>query len=228
MSLWDLLSDEVFIIIFGFLSWKDLPRLRLVCSHWHCLSQDEALRKRLVSVFEPNEKDLTSNDGIVYWFGIKGGTRPWKNPAEKLRLTLSTSHRIFVSSSLVEPFADVPPKDAYFSTSPHPWFSIDVSPFQVIPTHYKLKNGGGRGCCMVDWAFEGRPAGDKPWEIIREHPADRTFKSDGTNGYGTHVFEVKSDKGFAAFRIRQKNDVAFFVHRFELYGKLFIPSKAKT
>jgi len=206
-------------MILGFLEWTNLSNITRVCSMWHSFLKDPLfLQKFVIGTLAP-----TDVNGVIYWFATEGGSVAWSNPAIKLNLQysdLENLHHSLDLPDLVRTFDDVENNDKYFSSNGNPWFSVDIpSPHALIPSHYKLKNGGGRGCVIKTWNFEGRTR-KSDWVVIKEHINEEIFEQDQTNGFGSHVFQVTCKTPYTSFRIVQLNGRHFFVHRIELYGRL--------
>jgi len=211
-------------MVFEWLTWNEIPCLRKVCKWWCRVISDPFLLRSFAPEFRPTESDPMANDGVIYWIVTQGNNTP-SDLAQRLHLTYCPIiHSNYDFNCLVMPFDTATNKDTYFQIDEmprHPWFSLDLRPMGLIPTHYKMKNGGGRGCVIKTWTFEGKTP-NRDWEVIREHQDDLIFDTDGTNGFGTHVFEVQCKKPFTAFRVVQKNNIYCYIHRIELYGKVVL------
>jgi len=111
--------------------------------------------------------------------------------------------------------------DAYLNAT---WFAVDLLTYRWQPSHYSMKNGGGRGLVLRDWTIEGKQTDSEDWTVLRRYTNDGIYANDGQNGFGLHVFpvdEAHTKKWFKHIRcVRTDGKRSFYVHRWELYGAM--------
>jgi len=177
----------------------------------------------------PPEGDLFKDTGAFYMIGTSLGKKPFVNPHSSGAIRVFTSDTPGWSSGwseldLVENLATARDLTTDRSMNTGTWFAVDLKDYRINPTHYAMKNGGGRGLVLRDWNFEAKVnEGDAAWIVLRRHSSDSTYGSDGTNGFGLHSFPIDSPtkEFYRFFRIsRTDTSQAIYVHRWEIYGNL--------
>ncbi|ETO36723.1 hypothetical protein RFI_00341, partial [Reticulomyxa filosa] len=157
-------------------------------------------------------------NGILYFFGTRGGTKTYENPG--------TLGMIIINS------ADSEPVDAFIGrkvvrcvTKPGAscWFSVDFVDKYIKPSHYTLRHYVSWDTeCLRNWVIEGSLDGEK-WLVLRQHNNDQ-----GLNARGQAFTWALHDYGcaFRRFRIKQtgpNNNNHYFLacSGFEVYGTLY-------
>jgi len=176
----------------------------------------------------PPEGDLFKDTGAFYMIGSSFGKKPFVNPHTSGAIRMFTSDTPGWSSGwsetdLVDNLSTARDLTTDRSMNTGTWFAVDLKDYRINPTHYAMKNGGGRGLVLRDWNFEGKVNEADAWTVLRRHSSDSTYGSDGTNGFGLHSFPIDSPtkEFYRFFRIlRTDSNQAIYVHRWEIYGNL--------
>ena len=103
----------------------------------------------------------------------------------------------------------------------NPWICFDFRDFQVIPSNYTIRSCDS-GYDPKSWVIEGSKDSSN-WEILDEQKNCNFLNGD----FKTHTFDINNSKSqqFRYLRMRLtdtnwKNDYAFIINSFELYGTL--------
>jgi len=177
------------------------------------------------------------SNGVFHFIGTSGEKKPWVNPhtSGEIIMTAAASWSggpSFTDKDLVETVESGKGVTTDINVGGK-WFQVDLKDWRLDPSHYAMKNGGGRGLVIRDWNFEAKCSETDPWESLREHRSDGVYADDGQGGFGLHVFELKKknpkeQKWYRFFRINRTDSTSnIYCHRWELYGKLKKPSGKK-
>jgi len=172
--------------------------------------------------------DEYGDGGIFWWIGSGGGKKTWANAHTAGLIRMFTSDNPgwtsgWTEANVVDLLSTSRTLSTDYSMNTGTWFAVDLKDFRVCPTHYSMRNGGGRGLVLRDWALEAKVKETDSWTAIRRHTGDSTYGSDGKNGYGLHRFAIDPvpKEFYRFFRIlRTDTNKAIYVHRWEIYGTI--------
>jgi len=165
------------------------------------------------------QEDFDQN-GILYWLGTNGKTKPWSNPSHLKEVKLESSPLMRDSKDVS---AIVGREAVRCVTKPvdKSWFQIDFLHRKIKPKHYMLRHYiTWDSEAMRNWKFEGSNSGDK-WDLLREHVKDESLCAKGQS----HTWELDTQEFYSMFRIlqtgvnsNQHNYLA--LSGFEIYGEM--------
>jgi hypothetical protein len=149
-------------------------------------------------------------DGVLYYLGTAGGTRPYENPHggdSGVKATMSSEHP-GEGASDPKRFAQHDHRgDVCNCTNnkPNDWMAVDLGETHLLaPDHYALQadsfSDGNRK--LRHWVLEASVDGKK-WEVLRKHDNDKSC--DKAMGVATWALDadVVGGRSFRHFRIRQ-------------------------
>jgi hypothetical protein len=169
------------------------------------------------------------HQGVFYWLGTEGRTKPYKNPGlTNIVECLSTSTFSTTPEFKHTPSHFIDYALSYtYATNPNAYVTVSLEPskMHLKPTHYSISSMIRQSWVFLrNWRFEGSDDGNT-WKIIREHVNDDSIKNCGDNP----SFKVECDKFYSHFRIYNVGpssdssaDYLCF-SKLELYGTLNKP-----
>jgi len=171
---------------------------------------------RYVSDFDEN--------GVLYYLGTGGGTRPWINPHDSGDVICCWSS---VNGGTVSRFVG---RVAQFSNTKNTawsWMMVDLGEGRSLtPNYYTLRHDSNNSHYLRHWRLEGRVCGGGPsdgtWVALRTHTGDVSL-----NGYGASAsWSVEGAReSYRCFRVIQTglnsiNNHYLMCSGVELYGDL--------
>jgi hypothetical protein len=88
----------------------------------------------------PHTTKIDTN-GILYFIGTGGGTRPWSNPCES-RLVVVTSSPLMRDSTPCSAVVGREVVRCVTLAEPNAFFAVDLVNKWVVPSHYTLRFAG--------------------------------------------------------------------------------------
>jgi hypothetical protein len=166
--------------------------------------------------------------GVFHMIGTNGGKKSHSNPhtdgSIRMYIEPGTNWTGGISEQqLVDTLTSGRSNstDCYLSGT---WFAVDLKQYRWRPSHYSMRNGGGRGLVLRDWTIEAKVNDSDEWEVLRRYTNDPIYANDGQNGFGLHVFPIEepyTKKWYKHIRmVRSDGKRSFYIHRWELYGQL--------
>lgn len=161
-------------------------------------------------------------NGIIYFIGSCGKTKPWINPGLRSMKIVSVKSCELVRDS--EPaFSWIGRGTVRCATRNlmNSWFSVDFIKKFIRPTHYSLRHYSSWDTeALRFWVFEGSND-ENSWTIISQHQSDTSLKKRGA----THTWKVNCSNAFRIFRIRltgynSNNHFHLCCSGFEIYGEV--------
>jgi len=114
-------------------------------------------------------------NGVLYYIGTAGGSRPYVNPCESgdIAVEWSSIHNGEVANFVQHTYSK---KWAYTKSEPYTWMLVDLGHRRsLIPTAYSLRHGyNNNRYCLRNWELQGRgnPAADGAeggWVVLKAH-----------------------------------------------------------
>jgi len=161
--------------------------------------------------------DFDTN-GVICWLGTELGTKSFENPS------LSGKVKVARSSDGSGQAKDAINREPATYTSTNygsgQWYSFNISPHSLIPTHYTLRHDASDGGFIRNWVFQGSND-NVNWITISTHVNDTSITSPKSSA--TWKIEPAATQTFTQFRIFQmgKNSTGFtslILAGFEIYG----------
>jgi hypothetical protein len=167
-------------------------------------------------------------NGVLYWIGSRGGTRPYANPHESGDVVVTFSRRGTGKESHfvqhVNSSQDCHTDDEKFS-----WMQVDLGPSRSLrPNYYCLRHGLRLNeYCLRSWQLQGSNDGST-WTVLDDQEND--FSLTG-GGFSTAAWGIESKDGasYRVFRILQtgpshsscSDNLRVACAGIELYGDLY-------
>jgi len=168
-------------------------------------------------------EDFDTN-GILYYIGSNGLTKPWENPAKTGLVDLQISHRLGKLEMNKNNTIGREAIENFWGDSTPIWFSVDLGEGNYVRvTDYTLRHGYGAANSYIhNWEFLGSKDGVK-WDVLHNG-----FRSPFNYGFQTHTFKIKPTKEYyRMFKVVQKGNYYLegsegspflCIAGFELYG----------
>lgn len=185
----------------------------------------ELLETQQKKIFQYSNTPFDTN-GVLYWIGTEGGTKPYTNPHTSGEVKASTTSDVYVTlSCFVQHQHDG--QQIFTDNEPGTWMSVDLGEGRsLVPNYYCLRNGSINSSyngSMRNWWLQGSNDG-KHWDTLRSHTNDTSLKDQSFSVAAWPVLQDTS-AAYRHFRILQtgknasgQNDLT--CSGIELYGAL--------
>lgn len=163
-------------------------------------------------------------NGLFYYIGTVGGTRPYQNPHNSGDVVAALSNSGgFLSSHPHKFVGRVPDGFNFTSDESESWMGVDIGPKRrLIPNYYCIRTDQ----CprkMMNWELQAMVGGDMgEWVTLRRHENDTSLE-DEPHSVAAWPIPVKDDTPYRYFRIFQFGKNSSNTHHLaccgmELYG----------
>lgn len=160
-------------------------------------------------------EDVSTFDGVLYALG--GGPDDYQNPAESgaVQVAFSADAANYYSSSTSHLVGDRAKASSIICCNTHPgnnatmwsqgapnaYFTVDISPHTLQPTHYCYRGDAGGGENHPrSWELQGSMDGHE-WVALRTHANDTSVQR---HVVGSFPIEADPDQHFSMFRVQNQ------------------------
>lgn len=168
------------------------------------------------------EEDDTN--GVIYYIGTNGGSKPWSNPSLDGRITTTRSSEGTGNAADITGREN---KKCYTDGKPESWWCVDLGEGRsLVPSRYVLRHGSKMATNQIrNWVFEGS-ADNSRFDVLSTHTNDETLRG---SGFASASWPVSgTETPYRYFRVRQTGpnstgDDFLVLCGIELYGTLYSP-----
>jgi len=223
---------KAFVYILQYLRGGSLEGLQLTASLIELLNHDceyynytelskevkkYCMEKRFIYVSDFDE------NGVMYWLGTRGKTKPYVNPCTDTSLVIATESHSQYGTGLVA-FG----RESGISNYAHQsntngtpmWFQIEFKSITVCPSYYSIRTDFNANHAIRNWKLEGSIDG-KTWVNISIHNGDSKMPATANS---CASWPVTVQKFFQFLRVTQtgpnsSGNIHFMMCGFEVYGR---------
>jgi hypothetical protein len=143
-------------------------------------------------------------NGVLYWIGTDGGSRPYTNPHDSGDVVASMSTIGEGKLNRVVLHKHTGGEKNYTNGGDNEWMGVDLGDgCLLVPNHYCLRHGfSSASYAMRHWRLEGSNDGEQ-WVSLKEHTDDKTL-AEGYQAAGWALEGV--DQGYRHFRVVQTGE----------------------
>ena len=167
-----------------------------LCADKKAEIENEKVRKRIEKEMKEKLKELMNfmdnvpsgtrfvhqypmdENGILYFFGSHGKTKPWQNPADQ-GMCIVTTCEMMPDSAPCNALCGREALRCVTKPSANCWFAVDLVDKFVKPSNYTLRHYISWDTeCLRNWVVEGSIDGER-WLVIRQHQNDQALNFKG-------------------------------------------------
>jgi len=150
-------------------------------------------------IFMWSGKHVLDAQGLIYYLGSAGGTRPFVNPAQTGCVRIeSCVWKKGAASDVVSVHRDMQ-VDSWSEDIRDAWFQVELPEgIQISPRHYTLRHGHRSGARLRNWVLLTSMDGDH-WVVASHHKNDESLKG----AYAVHTWEITTHIEVTRQRERQ-------------------------